>query len=253
MRLKPALFKTTDLTYVLNKHTILDSVSMTILQGEYCALIGPNGGGKTTLIKMLLSLLKPTSGTIELFGVDIDRFTNFHLIGFVPQQAATLDRAFPATVKEVVQMGRAAISKGLFAFDDTDLRAVDDAMHRMMVFDLQDRLIGELSGGQRQRVLIARALAAEPKALILDEPNTGVDQPSQAAFYDLLRELNVQMGLTILFVTHDVSVIADDITKLFTINRYLTSCSDPKAKISCSDISTLYGTSTHLLNNHHRH
>ncbi len=253
MRLLPAHFKTSNLTYIVDGHTILDDISLTILEGEYCAMIGPNGGGKTTVAKMLLSLLKPTSGKIELFGVDIEKFKRFELIGFVPQQASLLERSFPATVEEVVQMGRCAVSKSIFTLNKEDNEAVSEAMETMRIDNLRHRLIGELSGGQRQRALIARALASKPKALILDEPNTGVDQPSQVLFYELLRDLNKRLNLTILFITHDVSVIANDITKLFTINRSLSSCNDPKATISCGDISLLYGTDAHLLSNHHRH
>ena len=126
-------------------------------------------------------------------------------------------------------------------------------MKRMEVQNLRHKLIGELSGGQRQRVMIARALASEPKVMILDEPNTGVDQPSQQRFYRLLRRLNREERLTILFVTHDIGVIADDIARLFTVNQTLATCNDPKALISCEGMSELYGIDAHLLSSHHRH
>jgi zinc transport system ATP-binding protein len=111
-------------------------------------------------------------------------------------------------------------------------------------------MIGTLSGGQRQRVMIARALASKPEILILDEPNTGVDMVSQKSFYALLRKLNTEDNITIVFITHDIGVIADDIARLFTINQKATICNNPKQTLSCADMSELYGIEAHLLHNH---
>ena len=126
-------------------------------------------------------------------------------------------------------------------------------MRKMDVLDIKDKMIGTLSGGQRQRVMIARALASKPEVIILDEPNTGVDVASQQRFYELLRKLNRDEKLTIIFITHDIGVIADDIKRLFTVNRKLLTCNNPKEAISCEDMSRLYGVDAHLLSNHHHH
>ena len=123
----------------------------------------------------------------------------------------------------------------------------------MDVADIQNKLVGELSGGQRQRVMIARALASKPEVLILDEPNTGVDVLSQKRFYKLLKELNQNEQMTIIFITHDIGVIADDIGRLFTVNQSLLTCNNPKEAISCDDMSALYGIDAHLIHNHHHH
>jgi len=250
---EPAVFEVQGLDYSVNGQQILDHLSMTVHKGEYCAIIGPNGGGKTTLIRLLLGLEQADKGEIRLFGVDHKKFKAYDKIGYVPQRVMQIDTSFPATVFEVVKMGRIA-KRGLFSREKPEDRAaVEDAMHKMDVQHLREKRIGELSGGQRQRVMIARALASKPEVLILDEPNTGVDQHSQQRFYALLRELNREDRLTIIFITHDVGVIADDIGRLFTINQTLLTCNNPKEALSCSEMSKLYGIDAHSLHQHHHH
>lgn len=245
------IFDVDNLMLSINGQVILENISLQIKRGEYTALIGPNGGGKTTLIRILLGLKKADSGEIRLFGVPQKHFKEWERIGYVPQRAAQVDLNFPATVLEVVKMGRIA-RLGLFGREsEADRQAVEEAMKKMDVANLKDKLIGMLSGGQRQRVMIARALASEPEVLILDEPNTGVDVVSQQRFYALLRELNAEEKLTILFITHDIGVIADDIGRLFTVNRSLLTSNNPKEVLSCSEMSRLYGIDAHLLHNHH--
>jgi zinc transport system ATP-binding protein len=253
MKFVSPVFEVKNLFFEANGQQILKEISLSILPGDYCAIIGPNGGGKTTLIRLLLGLEKPTKGTIKLFGQPLNRFKRWHKIGYVPQRAAQLDQSFPATVLEVVKMGRIA-SQRLFSRESkADKAAIEEAMVKMDVIDIKDKLIGELSGGQRQRVMIARALASQPEVLILDEPNTGVDAVSQNRFYRLLKELNDEAGMTIVFITHDIGVIVDDIGRLFTVNQTLLTCNDPKEAISCDDMSALYGIDAHLIHNHHHH
>ena len=253
MKFSVALFDVTSLTLVKSSQTILSNITFTIRKGEYCAIIGPNGGGKTTLFRLILGLETPTSGEIKLFGQPIKSFKEFYKIGYVPQRAVLVESAFPATVEEVVSMGRLSLKKGLLSDRVEDEKAISEAMAMMDVSDLRGRLIGELSGGQRQRVMIARALASRPEVLILDEPNTGVDVASQQKFYTLLRKLNKEQHLTILFITHDVGVIADDIDRLFTVNRTLLTCNNPKEALSCEEMSQLYGIEAHLVHKHHHH
>lgn len=247
------VFEVKNLYFSANNQSILEDISLTILPADYCAIIGPNGGGKTTLIRLLLGLEKPTSGSLKLFGQSLKSFKRWHKVGYVPQRSAQLDQNFPATVLEVVKMGRIA-KKGLFQrYSKEDFDAIENAMMKMDVMKIQDKLVGELSGGQRQRVMIARALASQPEVLILDEPNTGVDVISQQRFYKLLKELNVKEKMTIIFITHDIGVIADDIGRLFTVNQTLLTCNNPKEAISCEDMSSLYGIDAHLIHNHHHH
>jgi len=205
------------------------------------------------LIRLLLGLEKPMRGEIKLFGQRLSRFKRWDKIGYVPQRASQLDQNFPATVLEVVKMGRVAKRRLFSRSNEEEREAIHDAMSKMDVLHIEHKLIGELSGGQRQRVMIARALASKPEVLILDEPNTGVDVVSQKRFYKLLRELNQNENMTIIFITHDIGVIADDIGRLFTVNQTLLTCNNPKEAISCEDMSELYGIDAHLIHNHHHH
>jgi len=254
LKFKVPIFDVKNLTFKVRGQTILSNISFEIFEGEYIAIIGPNGGGKTTLIRMLLGLETPTTGEIKLFGKKLKDFKEWYKIGYVPQRASLVDENFPATVEDIVKMGRIA-KRGLFAgVSKEDREKVEDAMSKMDILHLRNKMVGTLSGGQRQRVMIARALASSPKILILDEPNTGVDVKSQQAFYALLAKLNKEENITILFITHDIGVIVDDIGRLFTINQKATICNDPKKMLSCDDMSELYGIDAHLLHNHkHEH
>lgn len=254
LKFKVPIFDVKNLSFKVSGVEILSNISLEIFNGEYIAIIGPNGGGKTTLIRMLLGLEKPTSGEIHLFGKKLKNFKAWHKIGFVPQRASLVDANFPATVEDIVKMGRVA-KRGIFAgFSSEDANMTHDAMVKMDILHLKDKMVGTLSGGQRQRVMIARALASSPEILILDEPNTGVDVVSQQRFYKLLSKLNKEENITILFITHDIGVIADDIGRLFTINQKATICNNPKEALSCEEMTNLYGIDAHLIHNHkHEH
>jgi zinc transport system ATP-binding protein len=251
LKFYPPVFEAKGLCYRVNGNEILKHIDLVIRRGEYAAIIGPNGGGKTTLVRLLLGLEKPSGGEIRLFGKPQSSFKAWHRIGYVPQRVSQVDMQFPATVYEVVKMGRVA-RRGLLGRErPEDIEAVEAAMAKMAVSELREKLIGELSGGQRQRVMIARALASEPEVLILDEPNTGVDAQTQHRFYELLRTLNREESLTILFVTHDVGVIADDIQSLFFVNQTALSSNSPAEVLRCSEMSRLYGINAHVV--HHGH
>lgn len=254
MKFSVPIFDVKNLSFVLKEQTILSNISLEIFPSEYIAIIGPNGGGKTTLVRMLLGLEKPTSGEVRIYGKKLSHFKDWHKIGYVPQRASLIDSSFPATVLDIVKMGRTS-QRGMFKpLSKLDKQFVDDAMEKMDISDLRDKMAGTLSGGQRQRVMIARALASKPEILILDEPNTGVDVGSQKRFYALLRELNKKEDITIVFITHDIGVIADDIARLFTINQKAIICNNPKQALSCEEMSELYGIDAHLLHVHkHEH
>lgn len=254
MKFSVPIFDVKNLSFVLKEQTILSNISLEIFPSEYIAIIGPNGGGKTTLIRMLLGLEKQTSGEVRIYGKKLSHFKDWHKIGYVPQRASLIDSSFPATVLDIVKMGRTSQRSLFKPLSRLDKQLVDDAMAKMDISGLKDKMVGTLSGGQRQRVMIARALASKPEILILDEPNTGVDVGSQKRFYALLRELNQKEGITIVFITHDIGVIADDIARLFTINQKAIICNNPKQALSCEEMSELYGIEAHLLHVHkHEH
>lgn len=254
MKFKVPIFDIKNLTFAVKGQTILSNISLEIFRSEYIAIIGPNGGGKTTLIRMLLGLEKPTSGEVKIYGKKLSNFREWHKIGYVPQRASQVDSSFPATVLDIVKMGRTSQGGFFSSFGESDRQFVYDAMAKMDILDLKDKMIGTLSGGQRQRAMIARALASKPEILILDEPNTGVDVASQKSFYALLRKLNQEDKITIVFITHDIGVIVDDIARLFTINQKAIICNNPKQVLSCDEMSELYGIDAHLLHVHkHEH
>jgi len=235
------------LTYTVDGHTLLEGVTFRIAAGEYVGIIGPNGGGKTTLIKLLLGLLKPTQGEVRVFGKSPDSGSVRRRIGYVPQRVGQLERQFPATVGEIVASGNTAGMKS------TGAQAVQRALELVGVANLRDRVIGTLSGGERQRVFIARALVAQPEVLILDEPTAGVDVGAQESFYDLLARLNTEHKLTVIFVTHDVDFIAHAANKVICLNRRLVCFGAPHAVLQSGElVEALYGPKAHHYHHHER-
>ena len=198
----------------LNFENVLTNISLEIFEGDFIAILGPNGGGKTTFIKLLLNILKQTSGEIK-FNEDIK-----NKIGYVPQSATTVDGVFPATVEEIIKT--AFINKGFFMKNSIEeVNYINSLMENFGIANLKSKLFVELSGGQKQRVLIVRALANKPKLLILDEPDIGLDNTSQTKFIENLNRINKENKTTIIFVTHHLGIIEKYITKKFYINGVL--------------------------------
>lgn len=219
----------------------IENISLRISCGEYLGIVGPNGSGKTTLLLTLLGLLKPTIGSVRMFGEDVSRFREWHRIGYVPQKATSIDARFPATVHEVVEMGRYG-RRGLFRrLSEVDRVQVQSALSRVGMADVQQALIGSLSGGQQQRVFIARALAGEPDILFLDEPTTGIDEKAEESFYELLRQLNRELHMTIVIISHDLGRIAREADHIACINRTLTCHASPEVFLKESDALTFVG------------
>lgn len=219
---------------------VLDEVSLRIRRGDFLGIIGPNGSGKTTLLRILLGLLRPSCGHVRLFGTDVREFHEWQRLGYVPQKAIAFETRFPATVFEVVisgRCGRAGLSR---RFDGGDRRAVRQALDTVGLDAYRDRLVGRLSAGQQQRVFIARALAAGPELLLLDEPTVGVDQDAQEQFYGLLRRLNRDLGATLVLVSHDISVVAQEVTQLACLNRNLVFHGSPDEAMRSGALAQLY-------------
>lgn len=230
-----------EVTFAYGNREVLDKVDLKIHRGDYLGIIGPNGGGKTTLLKLMLHLLYPQSGEITLFGKPIDTFNEWYRIGYVPQKAVAFDSNFPATVYEVVAMGRYG-RRGIFhSLTRHDHTAIRKAIKEVEMEEYKDRLITDLSGGQQQRVFIARALAAEPEMIFLDEPTVGVDVNTQQQFYNLLRRLNQSLELTLILVSHDIDVIANEATEIACVNKTLIYDSNPKHFVKTSALQELYG------------
>ncbi len=230
---------------------VLDDISLTINAGDFLGIIGPNGSGKTTLLKIMVGLLAPTCGEVRLFGTDLPRFTDWRRIGYVPQRATAFDPRFPATVEEVVASGRAARAGLLHRFGPEDRRAVGRALEIVGLEDLRGRMIGHLSNGQQQRAFIARALASEPELLVLDEPLVGVDAEAQERFYDLLRHLHRDLGVTLVMVSHDVGVITSHVTVLACLNCNLVYHGEPHTFAESDALRNLYHTGVRIVSHVH--
>jgi zinc transport system ATP-binding protein len=232
-----------DISFDYGREPVLEDITLTVNHGDYSGIIGPNGGGKTTLLQIIFGLLKPSSGTVKLFGQHIHDFKDWPRLGYLPQRMTQADIRFPITVEEAVSQGRVA-KAGLFKrLGAADRSAIERALKTSDVYDLRHRLISDLSGGERQRVFIARALASEPEILILDEPTAGIDVASQSRFYQFLKKLNTEFGLTILFVSHDVGVMVHESSTLICLNRRLV-CEGTPSHVFKQDkdlLEKLYG------------
>jgi zinc transport system ATP-binding protein len=205
-----------DLWAGYDHEAVVQDINLSVRELDFIGLIGPNGGGKTTLIKVLLGLLSPMRGEVRILGRSVNEGRQF--IGHVPQ-TVELDREFPISVWDVVRMGRLGQRGLLQRYSDADSDVVAEALRNVEMLALRKRPIGDLSGGQRQRVYIARALATQPRILLLDEPTASVDPQVQANIYELLRRLNER--ITILMVSHDMGVISSYVKTIGCLNRYL--------------------------------
>jgi len=203
-----------DLWFSFNGRPILKNVNLTVYPKEFMALIGPNGGGKTTLMKLMLGLLTPDHGTIRVFDAPPRQST--HSFGYVPQDIH-VNTSFPISVMDTVLLGRLRCGRRRLLYSKEDRAAARQALEKMTMWEFRHQRIGELSGGQRQRVFIARALVTQPEILFLDEPTSSIDTEGQTALYNLLQELN--RTITILVVSHNLSVLSSHIKSIACVNQ----------------------------------
>jgi zinc transport system ATP-binding protein len=213
----PALVQISHLDFAYGQSLVLKHVDLAIEPRTTLGIIGPNGGGKTTLLRLLLGLLKPTRGSISIDGLSPDRaIARGNIVGYLPQNSA-LPASFPLSVRQVVRLGLAGKTGLMRAPSRDDVTFAEQLIERVGIRELAEQPIAELSGGQMQRALIARALAARPKLLLLDEPTTGIDRAGQQRFVDFLKDIQREFPLTVILVSHDlraVSAISDRIACL---------------------------------------
>jgi zinc transport system ATP-binding protein len=203
-----------DLWFSFNSIPVLKEVNLTVRPGNFIALLGPNGGGKTTLLKLMLGLLIPDRGSIKIFGELPGKSS--HRIGYMPQHLH-FNQSFPISVLDVVLMGKLRPGRGWSRYSHQDRMAAEKALKQMEMWDFRNRRAGELSGGQVQRVFIARALVDEPEVLMLDEPTASIDTKHQTDLFDILKELN--KTVTIIVVSHDVGIVSSHVKSVACVNQ----------------------------------
>ncbi|MGF7059175.1 metal ABC transporter ATP-binding protein [Brassicibacter mesophilus] len=241
--------KNMDFSYGKNK--VLDDVNIQISKGEYVGIVGSNGSAKSTLLKLILGLLKPDRGKIEMFGTDINNFNEWSRVGYLSQQVRNFNLTFPATVEEVVGVGMYSKMGFLKRITPSIREKIDNALLAVNMQDYKHRLIGNLSGGQQQRVFIARLLINDPEIIFMDEPLVGIDSKSQDDFYILMDKLNTELGITLAMVSHDIGVITNKVNKLVCISEGKVYIHNPKSFIHDANDSKIFGVDKTIIT--HRH
>ncbi|MCW4012049.1 MAG: ABC transporter ATP-binding protein [Candidatus Bathyarchaeota archaeon] len=208
-----------NLTVARKGRTIIEDATFSIDPGTYMGVVGPNGGGKTTLMQALLGILPAESGKIRIMGQPLENFKEWSKLAFVSQHSINFDEKFPLTVRELVGLGR--VNRGNLGrpLKHEDWLKVDEALSFMGISKLANRRIGQLSGGQKQRVFVAKAIVRNPKILILDEPASGIDPEAQERLYMILANLNAKQGTTILIVSHDLAAVFCRMNHVMCINK----------------------------------
>lgn len=224
--------------------TVLENIDFSLYHGEFLGLVGPNGGGKSTLLKLVLGLLAPDRGRIRVLGKT--PLQSRTALGYVPQ-FAHFARDFPVSVEDTVLLGRLGRTRGWFGYSRADRAIAARAMAEIGILELRKRRLHRLSGGQLQRVLIARALACEPHILLLDEPTTNIDVRAEEGIFDLLERLNER--LSIILVSHDIGFISRYVGRVACLNRTLLC--HPTAQLTGDNIVDLYGEAVDAI--HHEH
>ena len=202
-----------------NGRRVIEDATFTVSRSAYMGIVGPNGGGKTTLLQAILGIIPRESGSIRILGRPMEEFDQWNRLAWVSQNSITFDEKFPINVRELVGLGR--INRGNLAkpLKKEDWMKVDEVLRFMGIRELAGRRVGHLSGGQKQRVFVAKALVRDPEVLILDEPVAGVDPEAQELFYMKLSDLNGKQGTTIMIVSHDLAAVFCRMSDVMCVNR----------------------------------
>jgi len=231
---------------------VLSGITFDVEKGGYIGLAGPNGAGKTTLIKIMLGLADGYDGSVELFGTPIKNFRDWGRIGYLPQKVEFLNPLFPATVKEAAGLGLLARKSFPKKFTEADAKRVDETLELMGIADIGDKLIGELSRGQQQRALLARALVHGPELLILDEPSTALDPQTRESFYEFIKKLNREKGITVILITHDTAQIGQYADKLLYLDKKIVFFGHFSEFCKSEEMSRYFGNfAQHLICHQH--
>jgi zinc transport system ATP-binding protein len=240
----PPAIQFSDLWFGYDAHPVLENVNISIAEQDFVSVVGPNGGGKTTLVKLVLGLLRPTTGTVRVFGVPPEQARP--RIGYMPQHAH-LDTQFPARVRDVVLMGRLGQGRSYGPYSKKDKLIAEKALGEVKMVESRNKPLSSLSGGQRQRVLLARALACEPEMLVLDEPTANLDMVMEGELYELLNELN--RTLTVVMVSHDLGFVSHFVKSVVCVKRKVVA--HPTSEITGEIINEIYGAPMRMVRHDH--
>ena len=235
-----AVIELENVWFAYNGSFVLEDVDLLVNERDFLSIVGPNAGGKTTILRLILGLIKPTRGSVKVFGNSPVKARP--RIGYMPQHTS-LDPLFPVSVLDVVLMGRLGTGTHFGFHKNADREAAAQALKRVELYDIRHRPFSELSGGQSQRVLIARALVSGPELLLLDEPTANVDIAVETELYDLLDQLNKKM--TIVLVTHDLGFVSRYVKNVACVNRRVVG--HPTCEISGEMINEIYGSDVHII------
>jgi len=235
-----------DLWVRYNHRIVLEGIHLTVHSKEIFSIVGPNGGGKTTLLDTILGFIEPYRGEVRVFGEKPQSIQKSGLIGYLPQKN-DYDRFFPVNVFDVVAMSRYTLKGSWRRLNSEDKNQVFHALSIVEMIDFKDHHFGSLSRGQQQRVLIARALAIQPRILILDEPSTGLDAVAQDTFYHTLHEIRDSKDITILMVSHDIGTVSSVVDQIACLNRKLHFHGNPNQGIPSDALEKVFGRDIRFL------
>lgn len=239
------------LSFQYDEVPILREIDLNIYEGDFMGIVGPNGSAKSTLVKLLLGILKPQQGSISLMGQPIEEFRQWGKIGYISQRVRSFNASFPATVEEVIAANLYHEMGFLKFLRKRHQEKIQKVLEVVDMVEYKNRLIGTLSGGQQQRIFIARTLISNPKIIFMDEPLVGVDIASQEKFYTLMEKLNRQLGITLIMVSHDLGVITEHTNRVACVGNQQVFVHASKTFNEEEYIKTVYGEKAKLL--HHRH
>ena len=248
---KPPVIEVEGVSISRSGEQVITDATFKVLRGDFAGVVGPNGGGKTTLLKATLGLLPRDAGAIKLFGTPVEQFHDWHRVAYVGQDSINFDQSFPLSVRELVSLGRINRQNIGHRLGSEDWRHVDEMLRFMGIDDISDKRIGQLSGGQKQRVFVAKAMARDPDVLFLDEPVAGVDPETQERFYMKLSNLNAQKGTTIIDVSHDLSAVFCRMSRVICVNREVNAADIGDEAAFTTALKKVYGEHFHFVFHEH--
>lgn len=235
-----------NLTVTLRGREILSGIDLDLDEGKFLGIVGPNGGGKTTFLRVILGLVRPSAGAVLVMGTEPREMVKKGAFGYLPQHL-NVDPDFPATARDVVLMGLTG-RRGFFRRPSgKDREKAEEMLVTMGMSGYENHAFGSLSGGQQQRVSIARALISDPEVLVLDEPSTGIDVVGQEDFYHLLKGIQKRLHLSIIMASHDIGVISTYVDEVACLNRTLHYHGNPLGAFNDEVLRELYGKSMEIL------